>query len=100
MFEALQNAMSSVRAQTRKAMVHAHNTSNFNTKGARPQRVEMQSRAGGGVEARVETSTEPRGIDPARERAGLLSSERAIEANLKTIQSSDKMLGVVIDIEA
>ncbi|NQU44969.1 hypothetical protein HQ520_16915 [bacterium] len=100
MLDLFGNVSSAVRAQTRKAMVHAHNVANLQTENFRPQRATVMSGSAQSVETKIETSPEPQAADAATEMVGLMSSERAIEANMKVLRASDKVLGVLVDIVA
>jgi flagellar basal body rod protein FlgG len=98
MLDSLYNALSAMRAHTRKTLVHANNLANVQTPGYRPQTVTMDSSPQGGVAARIGTAGNGDGVDIAEEMLGMMSSERAVQANLAILRASDKTLGVLIDI--
>jgi flagellar hook-associated protein FlgK len=99
MMDTLSNALSAMRAHTRKMLVHANNIANVQSEGYRPQTATIESSGQSGVTARVETSTDPNaGVSLEEETVGMMSSEKAIQANLAVLKTSDKTLGVLIDI--
>jgi flagellar hook protein FlgE len=92
------NSLSSIRANTRGFVTNAQNIANIATEDYRPSRTTFESLAGGGVEASVEEASDGAGgVDLAQETIEMISRQRAIEANLKVIQASEKTLGVLID---
>lgn len=105
-------ALSGLEASGRKLGAASHNVANAATDGFKASRVFSQTQAGGGVSSRVETldTPGPRTIDPAtgqerelsnvdlvREVTNLMEAASAFQANLKTIQAEDKILGALID---
>lgn len=100
MFNLFGNSMSAVRAYTRGLMVSAHNVANAETENFKPQRATYSSAPGGGVVVDVQTAQEAPGTDLSEEAVNMISSERAIEANLAVMRHSDKTLGVLIDTVA
>lgn len=97
MADLFQSPMSAVRAHTRSLLVSAHNVANAGTKDFKPLETVMLSQPNGGVAAEVRQSTET-GVDLTQETIDMISSERAIEANIAVMRASDKTLGVILDI--
>jgi flagellar basal body rod protein FlgG len=97
MFPVLGSAASAVRAYSRGLLVSAHNIANSVTEDYHPLGVIYESTPTGGVAARVETREEIDGVDLAEETVQMISSQRAIEANLAVARASDKTLGILLD---
>ena len=100
MMDMFNTSSSAVRAYTRGLMVSAHNVANVATDDFQPQRANYSSSPEGGVVVDVETLRDTEGTDLVEESVNMISSERAIEANLAVMRNSDKTLGVLIDIVA
>jgi flagellar hook protein FlgE len=99
MLDILGKAASSVRAHTRGAMVSANNVANAASESYEPAEAVMLSSPDGGVEAQVRPSGESE-VDLAKEMQNMESSQRAIEANIAVIRTSDKTLGVLLNVVA
>ena len=97
MLDALASAMSSVRAHTRGLLVTAHNVANAPREDFEPAEAVFLANAAGGVSAEVRASGASE-VDLAEEAANMLSSQRAIEANIAVMRTSDKTLGVLLDV--
>ena len=97
MLDILASAMSSVRAHTRGLLVTAHNVANALAEAFEPAEAVLLSDAAGGVTAEVRPSGAS-DVDLAQEAAEMLSSQRAIEANIAVMRTSDKTLGVLLDV--
>jgi flagellar hook protein FlgE len=93
----LQNTLSAVRAHTRGLLVSANNLANVQTDDFEPSSTVYLSDASGSVQASV-TPSGSREVDIPTEMVNMASSRRAIEANLAVIRTSDKTLGVLLDI--
>jgi flagellar basal body rod protein FlgG len=96
MLPGAQNSLSAVRAHTRGLLTNAHNIANAQTEGFEPQDTVFVSRASGGVRAEVVPSGETE-VDLASEMIEMGSSQRAIEANIAVVRSTNATLGVLID---
>lgn len=101
-------------AQT-KIVTAAHNTANANTEGFKKQRVTFKEVHPQGVEATVDTidtpgpvllqehdnrlvATEQSNVDLGEEAINLLLGKRLYEANLRTLDIQNQVLGNVLDI--
>lgn len=98
MLNAMHNAAAAMRAHTRGLMVSAQNTANALTDGYQSRTQILQEDSHGGVSGHVETRESLDAVDLAQETVQQISSEKAIQANLEVLRTSDKMLGVLIDI--
>jgi len=96
MLHIMGNSLSAVRAYSRGLLVTAHNVANVQTKDFKPLDTVYLSRPTGGVTAEVRRSEEV-GVDLAEETVNLISSQRAIQANIAVLRASDKTLGVLLD---
>ncbi|HNY29122.1 MAG TPA: flagellar basal body rod C-terminal domain-containing protein [Candidatus Sumerlaeota bacterium] len=97
MLGSLQNTLSAVRAHTRGLLVSANNLANQQTDDFEPSSTVYLSGAAGSVQASVASSGSHE-VDIPTEMVNMASSRRAIEANLAVIRTSDKTLGVLLDI--
>jgi len=90
----------------------AHNIANVNTDGFQPGRVEQADVQGGGVRVTgitqmpagptIDTGdgeVQVSGTDLGTEMVNLITTERSAEANMKTIQTADEMLGTILDVK-
>ncbi len=115
MISPLNSAISALQAHVKKLGVTAHNIANVNTEGYKKYRATMEEDALGGVRVnirRVETPGHPYEIwedgQPTiketsnvyltLEIPNLMIAQRGYEANIKTIQTEEKMLGTLLDI--
>tara|TARA_B100000927_G_C16406531_1_gene445536 strand:- start:599 stop:1009 length:411 start_codon:yes stop_codon:yes gene_type:complete len=109
-------AMSGLQAASLKLKVSANNVANANTDGYQKQQVTTQAGTYG-VEVKVEkvSTAEPpnnlqtggelrseatSNVDIAEELLEMKAAKNLFEANLKTLNTSDNMLGRILDIEA
>jgi len=109
-------AMSGLQAASLKLRVSANNVANVNTDGYQRQQVTTQAGTYG-VEVKVEKVSAveptnnvqaggqlrldtPSNVDIAEEVLEMKAAENLFEANLKTLNTSDNMLGRILDIEA
>ena len=109
-------AISGLQAASLKLKVSANNVANANTNGYQKQQVTTQTGTYG-VEVKVEkvssvespnniqTGGEPRpdapsNVDVAEELLEMKAAQNLFEANLKTLNTNDNMLGRILDIEA
>jgi flagellar basal body rod protein FlgG len=100
MLDVLNTSFTGVRAQTRKFEAHAQNIANSTTSSYQPVDAVLQSSANGGVTAQLQTRQGDAGVDIPEELVGMMSSERAIQANVAVMRSSDQTLGVLLDTHA
>ena len=115
MISALNGTISALKAFVTKMGVTADNIANVNTDGFKKNRAILKEDQNGGV--RVEISRENRpgfryggvendqvvekeasNVDLAEEIPDLMVTKRAYQANLKTIETQDEMLGSLLDI--
>ena len=84
----------------------AHNVANANTDGFRPDRIDAQAEANGGVRslvvdanaAIVQDPQAPSQTDYGTEGVNLILARRAFNANLKALQSQHQADQAIIDI--
>lgn len=117
MISGVQSALSGLMALQKKSEASAHNTANVNTDGYKKVRVTLSGEEPQGVTARVETIDTPGPVVPemtaggememveksnvelAEELPNQMLSRRFFQANLKTVQIHDEMLGSLLDIK-
>lgn len=99
--------LSGMRAAERTVDTSAHNIANAQTPGFRRQTVTQTAQPGlGGVAAQV--GREPEAASPATAPFGDLAEDLVTQrmglysfaANLRTVQTEDRMLGALLDIRA
>lgn len=117
MIPAIQSALSGLTAHGTKISSNANNIANANTEGFKKSRVILSAGEPQGVIARVEpleTSgpmvyeqtgngmelIEQSNVDLGQELPEMSLNSRFYEANLKTIQTADEMLGSLLKIKA
>ena len=115
MISALNSTVSALRAFVTKLGVTADNIANVNTDGFKKNRASLQEDQNGGVrvEIRRDESTgfrydviqngevlekETSNVDLTEEIPDLMITKRAYQANLKTIETRDEMLGSLLDM--
>jgi flagellar basal-body rod protein FlgC len=115
MFPALTNTISALQAHVQKLGVTANNIANVNSEGYKKYRATMEEDALGGVKVhirRVETPGHPyevieegqpvkketSNVDLTEEIPNLMIAQRGYEANIKTIQTQDEVLGSFLDV--
>jgi len=116
MVSGIHSALSGLMALQKKVEATAHNTANVNTPEFKKSRVTLEEAEPQGVSARaakVETpgpvvleetpdgieAVEQSNVELAEELPNLMLSRRFFEANLKTVQTEDEMLGSLLDIK-
>lgn len=109
-------AISGLQAASLKLRVSANNVANANTDGYQRQQVTTQAGTYG-VEVKVEKVSTveptnsvqasgelrldaPSSVDVAEELLEMRAAQNLFEANLKTLNTNDNMLGRILDIEA
>lgn len=117
MIPAMQSALSGLSAYSTKVNSNANNIANANTEGFKKSRVLLSSVEPQGVQAqaqRVETPgamsyeqtsdgmalIEQSNVDLSEELPQMSLNARFYEANLKTLQVTDEMLGSLLKIKA
>ncbi|MCU0555295.1 MAG: flagellar basal body protein [Syntrophales bacterium] len=116
MSEAINTALSALRANFRKLDVTANNLSNANTQDFKKSRASFEETEPAGVKvtiSRVETPGTPLPADEIlgeghemsnvsveEELVDLIATRHAFAANVKTIQAEDEMQGTLLDILA
>ena len=117
MLAGIYSGLSALNAIQTRVAVTANNTANVNTDGFKKTRVTLvEGAAPGGVTTniqRVETPgplvyepteqgealLEKSNVDLTEELPGMVIDLRAFQANIKTIQAQDEMLGSLLDIK-
>ncbi len=119
MISGISAGLSALKALTVKTNSIADNTANVNTDGFKKTRVTLHEGAPGGgtVSAYVqrlntpgpqvyeqtsqgETLIEKSNVELTEELPALMLNRRYFEANIKTIQTQDQMLGSLLDIKS
>ena len=115
MIPAVNSALSALQAYRKSMGVTANNIANVNTEGFKKSRATMKEGINGGVEVDVKTVDTPghryqelegdqlveketSNVNLEEELPDLMVTRRTYEANLKTLQTRDKMLGSLLDI--
>lgn len=92
-------ALSGMQAARVQLDVAAHNIANVQTPGFRRQQVAQQAQPEGGVTTTVSLVNTP-GPDSTGDVVNQLGAGYAFVANLKTIETDQKMTGTLLDISA
>lgn len=116
MSEAINTALSALRAALRKQDTTAHNIANVNTHDFKKRRAAFEETSPAGVQvtlSRVETPGTPLPADEVigdgremsnvsweEELVDLITTGHSFSANIKTIQTEDEMQGTLLDIIA
>ena len=116
MSEAINTALSALRATLRKQDATAHNIANVNTHDFKKSRAVFEETSPAGVKvtiSRVETPGTPLPHDDAigdghemssvsleEELVDLITTQHTFTANIKTLQTEDEMQGALLDIIA
>ena len=115
MIDSVSTALSALTAFQKKMDVTANNIANVKTDGFKKSRVSMEEGPQGGVRARIQqidtpgvpkeafedgdiVEVESSNVDLAEELTEMIPTEKAYGANLKTLRTSDQMLGSLLDI--
>ena len=111
----LNSSITALQAHVKKLGVTAHNIANVNSEGYKKYRATMEEDSLGGVRVdigRVNSPGHPyevfengqsvvketSNVDLTEEIPNLMIAQRGYEANLKTIQTQEKVLGSLLDI--
>jgi flagellar hook protein FlgE len=114
MISALNSTVSALRAFVTKLGVTADNIANANTDGFKKNRAILQEVSTGGVRVEIRKDDSPgfryeafengetveketSNVDLTEEIPNLMVTKRAYQANLKTIETQDEMLGSLLD---
>ncbi|WP_419655276.1 conserved uncharacterized protein, DUF1078, related to flagellar basal bodyrod protein [Desulfosarcina variabilis str. Montpellier] len=114
MVSPVDSSLSAVNAFSKKMQVTANNVANVNTDEFKKSRVTLSEGRSGGVEAnvsKVDTPGYPKqiteegqakevessNVDLTEEMTESVSTQRAQEANLKSIKVQDEMIGSLLD---
>ena len=117
MVNGINSALSGLLAHEKKLEVSSNNVANINTDDFKKSRATLQEEANGGVtvdiqkvetpgspipynEGENQTSSETSNVDYAEEAVSVMTTSHGFEANLKTIEAEDEMLGSLLDIMA
>jgi flagellar basal-body rod protein FlgC len=111
----LSNSITALQAHVKKLGVTAHNIANVNTEGYKKYRATMEGDLLGGVRVSLSRDDAPAApyevyendqsaaketsnVNLAEEIPNLMIAQRGYEANLKTIQTREKVIGSLLDI--
>ena len=114
MISALSNTVSALRSFVTKLGVTADNIANVNTDGFKKGRATLHEGHNGAVRVEISRDTSPgirydvledneiveketSNVDLAEELPDLMMTKRAYQANLKTLETQDEMLGSLLD---
>ncbi|BCR04717.1 hypothetical protein DESUT3_17860 [Desulfuromonas versatilis] len=112
MIKSMDTSVSGLRAMAGKLAVHADNIANAASDGFKKSRTILAETEAGGVTARVEKVQEPgpviqetsgerelSNVDLAEEAVAIIPTKAFYTANLKVLETSDQMIGSLIDIK-
>ena len=108
MLDAMGTAVSGLQAQSLKLNSTANNVANSQTEDYVPTDVSMSENEQGGVRAQLQkpvaapgvaqaAETKPSQVDFAKEMTTLMETKNMYLENMKTVDSSEKMLGHLLD---
>lgn len=114
MISALNSTVSALRAFVTKLGVTADNIANVNTDGFKKSRATFQTDDNGGVRVQIRKDSSPglryetvengetveketSNVDLTEELPNLMVTKRAYQANLKTVETQNEMLGSLLD---
>jgi len=114
MISALNSTVSALRAFVTKLGVTADNIANVNTDGFKKNRATFQTDDNGGVRVQIRKDSSPglryeafengetveketSNVDLTEELPNLMVTKRAYQANLKTVETQNEMLGSLLD---
>ena len=117
MISGINAALSGLTAIQKKIEANANNVANLNTDGYKKIRVTLQAQEPQGIEAIAqqiqtpgpmvyeqtsagETLVEKSNVELSEELPSMMLSRRFFQANLKTVQIQDEMLGSLLDIKS
>jgi len=111
----LSNSISALQAHVKKLGVNAHNIANVNSEGFKKYQATMEEDFPGGVRVNISRVNSPghpyeviengqpveketSNVDLTEEIPNLMIAQRGYEANIKVIQTQDKVIGSLLDI--
>ncbi|MEJ2102935.1 MAG: flagellar basal body rod C-terminal domain-containing protein [Desulfobacterales bacterium] len=114
MISALNSTVSALRAFVTKLGVTADNIANVNTDGFKKNRATLQEDRNGGVRVEItrdespgfvydrvqngkESEIETSNVDLSEEIPDLMITKRAYQANIKSLEAQDELLGSLLD---
>ncbi|MBN2645305.1 MAG: hypothetical protein JXR59_07525 [Desulfuromonadaceae bacterium] len=108
MIDAMSTALSGMRAQTMRLESSANNVANSQTEGYVPSSVNMAEGVDGGVRTQLQKPVAATGVaqdaenktsmvDQAKEMISMMESKSMYQANMKTVQTSERMVGNLLD---
>jgi flagellar hook protein FlgE len=92
-------ALSGMNAASQSLNSAAHNIANLQTPGFRRQVTRQEAQPEGGVSVTFGRAAEA-GDSPAEDIVGLKMASYSFKANLLTLQTQDRMLGSLLDLQA
>lgn len=92
-------ASSGLQAAQARLNSSAHNVANAQTEGFQRQQTTTQSLPSGSVQAQTNRLPQT-GTELAQDTVERISAAYSFEANLKTIQTADSMIGALLDTRA
>lgn len=95
----ISTAASGLQAAQARLGSAAHNVANTQTEGFQRYNTTTQAVPSGGVQAQTGRMPQP-GADWAQDTVERISATYSFQANLKTLQTADSMLGVFLDTRA
>ena len=95
----LSTALSGISAANEEMRASANNIANLDTQGYKPETVNLNTVAGGGVGATTRTADKP-GVSEATEMVQQKSATYAFVANTKVLQTQMHTAGALLDIKA
>ncbi len=95
----LSTAASGLQAAQARLNSTAHNVANAQTEGFQRQQTTGQALPSGGVQTQTGRVPQP-GADLAQDTVERISAAYSFQANLKTVQTADAMLGALLDTRA
>lgn len=115
MIDPIDAALSAMTAFRKKMDVTSNNIANVNTNKFKKSRVTMQEGGNGGVQAQIQkvntpgiprdaiendriAEVESSNVDLAEELTGMIPTQTAYSANLKTMKTADEMIGALLDV--
>ena len=116
MIDAIHSSLSGLTAFSTQIDVIARNVANLNTDGFKKSRTEFVAGETGGVRSAIQKNEtagpvilndrgygpaqlELSNVDLAEETVNRIVAQRGFEANLKTLKTTDDMLGHILDIK-
>lgn len=115
MIQGINSAFTGLLAQSKKLDTTAENLSNINTNKYKEKNLAFEEGKNGEISTKIQTNesqgplileeetegqhlVEKSNVDMAKQMINLIESGRAFEANIKTIQSEDELIGTLLDI--